>query len=52
MELGTQHYMVYIIVLKWLAFKIKVTCLKLCAKLRFQGFLSIVGTFSHEVAQT
>ena len=27
-------------------------CLKLRAMLRFLGFLSIVGTFAHKVAQT
>ena len=52
MKLGTQHYLVNIIVLIWLEFKIIVICLKLRAKLRFYEFLSYFGTFSHKVAQT
>ena len=43
--------LVNIILLKWLAFKIIVICLKLRAKLRFYGFLSFFGTFAHKVAQ-
>ena len=52
MKLGTQHYLVNIILLKWLEFKIIVLCLKLRAKLRFYVFLSYFGTFAHKVAQT
>ena len=52
MKLGTQHYLVYIIVLKWLELKIIVICQKLRAKLRFYGFLSFFGTFPHIVDQT
>ena len=52
MKLGTHVYLVYIIVVKWLELKIIVICLILHANLRFQGFLSIFGTFPHEVAQT
>ena len=52
MKLGTQHYLVNIIVFKWLEFKIIVICLKLRAKLRFYGFLNYFGTFAHKVAQT
>ena len=44
-KLGTQHHLVYIIVLKWLAWKIKVICQKLFAKLRFYGLLSFCGSF-------
>ena len=51
MILGTQHYGVYIIVFKWLELKIVVICLKLRAKLQFEGFLSLFGTFVHKVAQ-
>ena len=32
--------------------KIIVICLKLRAKLRFKGFLSVLATFSNKVAQT
>ena len=49
---GTQHYLVYIIVLKGLEFKKLVICLKERAKLRFYGFLSVFGTLSHKVVQT
>ena len=52
MKQGTPHYLVYIIVLKWLEIKFIVICLILRAKLRFYGFLSVVGTFAHKVAQT
>ena len=37
-KIGTQHYMVYIIVLKWLESKTLAICLKLHAKLRFCDF--------------
>ena len=52
MKLGTQHYLIYIIVLKWLELKMIVICLKLHVKLRFYEFLSFFGTFAHKVAQT
>ena len=51
MKHGTQHYFVYLIVLEWLELKTIVMCLKLRAKLRFKGFLSIFGTFSDKVVQ-
>ena len=51
-KLGTQHYMVYIIVLKRLELKIIVMCQKLSVKLRFYGFLSFFCTFAHKVFQT
>ena len=35
MKHGTHHYLIYIILLKWLALKQKVKCLKLPAKLNF-----------------
>ena len=49
---ATQHDLVYIIVLKWLQLQTIVICLKLRVKLRFWGFLSVFGTFSHKVVQT
>ena len=52
MKLGTQHYLIYIIVFKWLELKTTVTCLKLRAKLRCYSFKSVFGTFSHKVVQT
>ena len=52
MKLVTQHYLVYIIVLKWSKLKIMVICLKLRVKLRFYGFLSVFASFAHQVAQT
>ena len=52
MKLGTQHYLVYIIVLKWLELKTIVKYLKLRVKLRFEDFLYVFGTFSHKVIQT
>ena len=52
MKLGTQHYLVYNIVLKWLQLKIIVMCLKLRANLQFYGFLCFLGNFAHKVAQT
>ena len=52
MKLCTQHYLVYIIVLKWLQLKIIVICFKLRAHLQFYGFLSFLGNFAHKVAQT
>ena len=51
-KLGTKNYLVYIILLNWLESKTIVICLKLRAKLRFLGFLSVFGTFSHKVIQT
>ena len=45
MKLGTKHYVVYIIVLKWLESKTKSIYLKLRSKLRFLGFLSIFCSF-------
>ena len=48
---GTQHYLVYSIILKWLYSKKIVICLKLRAKLHFWSFFSIFGTFSHKVVQ-
>ena len=52
MKRGTQHYLLYIIVLKWLELKFIVISQKLRVKLRFLVFLSILDTFSHQVAQT
>ena len=49
---GTQHYLAYIILLKWLESKIVVICNKLRAKLRYYGFFNISHTFAHKVAQT
>ena len=46
------HYLVYIILLKWVELKIIDICLKLRGKLRFEAFLSVFGTFAHNVAQT
>ena len=37
-KLDTQHYFVYVIVLKWLELKTIIICFKLCAKLGFWGF--------------
>ena len=51
-NLGTQHYLVYIIVLKWLDLKIIVICLKLRVKLQFYAVLRFFGNFAHKVAQT
>ena len=51
-KLGTQHFLVYIIFLKWLELKIIVICQKLRFKLRFYGFLSVFDTFAHIIAQT
>ena len=51
-KLGTQYYLVYIILLNWLEFNIIVICLKIRVKLRFYGFLSVFDTFAHKVAQT
>ena len=50
-KLGTQHYLVSTIVLKWLEKKIIVKCLILRVKLRFYRFLSVFGTFAHKVTQ-
>ena len=52
MKLGTQLYLVYIIVFKWLESKTIVICLKLRAKLPILGFLSVFGTFTHRVVKT
>ena len=52
MKLGTEHYLVYIFLWKWLEFQIIVICLKSRVKLRFCEFLSIFSTFWHKVAQT
>ena len=40
---GTQHYLVYVIVLKWLATKNLNICLKLRGKLHFKGFLAFLA---------
>ena len=42
MKFGTQHYFLYIIVLKWLESKTVVIYLKLRAKLCFKGFYSFL----------
>ena len=52
MKHGTQKYLVYIIVLKCFELKTTTICLKLQAKLRFYGFLSVLGIFSHKTVQT
>ena len=52
MKHGTQHYLVDIISLEWLEFKIIVICLKLRSKLRIYGFVCDFGSFAHKVAQT
>ena len=49
--MGTQHYLVYIVMLKWLESKKRVMCLKLRAKLRSLGILCGIGNFSHEVVK-
>ena len=49
---GTHHYLVYIIVLKWLESKTIIICLILRAKLRFWGFFSVLGNLWHNVVQT
>ena len=51
-KLGTQHHTVYIVLLKWLEYKIIVICYKLRVKLRLQWFLSVFANFAHKVAQT
>ena len=48
----TTLFGIYIIMLKWLESIKIVMCLKLRAKLRFLGFFSVIGNFSHEVVQT
>ena len=48
-KLCTQHYLVYINVLKWSELKIIFICQKLRAKLKFYGFLSFIGTFANIV---
>ena len=50
MKLFTKHYLVYIIVLKWLESETIVICLNLHSKLRFWGFLIVI--FSQKVVQT
>ena len=45
-------YLVHIFVLKLLELKTLVKCFKLRVKLRFKGFLSVLGTFSFKVVQT
>ena len=45
MKLGMQDYLLYIILLKWLDLKEIVICLKLGAKFRFKGFLSVSALF-------
>ena len=52
MKHGTQHYLVYIIVLLWLELKIILICLKLHGTLRFERFLTVFGTFAHQPGQT
>ena len=52
MKLGTQHYVVYIVLLKLFEFKTVVICLKLRAKLCFKGFLRFLDTFSLKEVQT
>ena len=52
MKLGTQHHLIYFIVLKWFEFKTIVIWLKLRAKMRFYGFLNVFGAFSNKVVQT
>ena len=51
MKLGTQHYLLYIIVSKWIKLKIIVICLNyvVCSDLRV---LSVFCTFAYNVAQT
>ena len=51
-QLGTQLYLVNIIVSKWLELKIIVIYYKLRFKLRFYAFLSFLGTFAYNAAQT
>ena len=51
-KLGTQHYLVYIILLQRWKSKTIVICLKLRVKLRVWDFLSVFGTFTHKVVQT
>ena len=53
MKLRTQHYLLYVIVSKWLESKKIAICLKLRGKLRFCFvFLIVFGTFSHKLVQT
>ena len=50
-KVGPQHYLVYIVMLKWLESKKRVMCLKLRAELRFLGILCGISNFSQEVVQ-
>ena len=52
MKLGTQQYLVYIIVLKCLEFKTIDIILKLRVKFRFYRFLSFFRIFSDKIDQT
>ena len=45
MKHGTQHYLVHIIVLKWLELKTIVICLILTSKLHFNYFLNFFCTY-------
>ena len=49
---GTQHYLVYIILLKWLDSKTIFMYLKLRIKMGFLCFLYFYGTISHKVVQS
>ena len=51
-KIGTQHYLVYIILLKWLETKTILMWLILRAMLRFWGFLSVFRTLLHQVVKT
>ena len=51
-KLGTQHYLVYIIVLNWLESRTIFISFTLHAKLVFLRFLSVFVTFLHKVVQT
>ena len=46
---GTHHYLVYIIVVKWLESKTIDICMILRAKFRFQGLFSVLGTLSQKL---
>ena len=52
MKLGTQNYLVYVIVLNLLESKTILIWLKLRAKLRCKVFLSVFGTFLQKVVET
>ena len=49
---GIENYLVYNNFLKWLESKTMFICLILCARVRFLGFFSVFGTFSHKVVHT